>query len=77
MLYFSTVLLKGSTTCQQIKMQRSMSSIPPTITINFWSLMIWRDKKRKKKKRGNSHEPWIDTCIALHREKKAANKKVF
>lgn len=56
MLYFSTVLLKGSTTCQQIKMQRSISSIPPTITISFWSLMIWRDKKKKKEKKEKF--PW-------------------
>lgn len=58
MLYFSTVLLKGSTTCQQIRMQRSISSIPPTIPSSFWSLMIWRDTKRKKKKEEVGRFPW-------------------
>lgn len=46
MLYLSTVLLRGSTACQQIRMHKSISSMPPTITSNFWSLMICREEGR-------------------------------
>lgn len=37
-----TVLRRGSTACQQIRIHRSISSMPPTITSSFWSLMIYR-----------------------------------
>ena len=43
-LYSSTVLLSGSTICQQMRMHKSMSSIPPTMINNFWSFMIWRGR---------------------------------
>lgn len=52
MLYLSTVLLRGSTACQQIRMHRSMSSMPPTITSSFWSLMICRARAEAEVIRG-------------------------
>lgn len=46
-LYSSTVLLSGSTICQQMRMHKSISSIPPTIISNFWSLMIWKSEENE------------------------------
>lgn len=48
-LYSSTVLLSGSTICQQIRMHKSISSIPPTMINSFWSFMIWKGEKKKHK----------------------------
>lgn len=47
MLYLSTVLLRGSTACQQMRIHRSISSMPPTITSSFWSLMICREERKR------------------------------
>lgn len=57
-LYISTVLFRGSTICQHIRMHRSISSIPPTMISSFWSLIIWRKIENKTEMSRCECEKW-------------------